>query len=196
MPVDYAKIYAAALLVSVTFNMPVANAQSSEPQAVRGAVAALPPVRVQAQVVAVNAGANSVTIKGPHGEVEEVAIDPAIADVSKLHVGDMLDIAYQHALLLQLDKTRGSGIRERVDTSAAVPASEGRTAMVHRVDVIATVQQVDRKKRVIVLRGPTRTVRLDVSPGIDIDHVKAGDSVRAVFEAAVAVQVQPRAAAQ
>ncbi|MFC0694868.1 hypothetical protein [Paraburkholderia humisilvae] len=177
-------------------NIPLAHAQSSDAQPVHGAMAALAPIRVQAQVVAVNSGANSVTIKGPRGEVEEVAVDPAIADVSKLRVGDMLDIAYQHALLLQLDKTRGSGIRERVDTSAAIPASAGRTAAVHRVDVIATVQRVDRKKRIIVLRGPTRTVQLDVSPDIDISHVKAGDSVRAVFEAAVAVQVQPRAAAQ
>src|SRR5262245_36523937 len=127
MPIDYAKVYAAALLVSVALNIPAANAQSSEPQAVRGAVAALPPVHVQAQVVAVNPDANSMTIKGPRGEVEEVAVDPAIADLSKLHVGDMLDIAYQHALLVQLDKTRGSGIRERVDTSAAIPASQGRT---------------------------------------------------------------------
>src|SRR5262245_42503467 len=148
MPIDYAKMCATTLLLSGMFYVPLADAQSSEPQAVRGAVAAMPPVRVQAQVVAVNAGANSVTIKGPHGEVEEVAVGSAGGDVSGARVGGMLDSAYQRTLLLQLDKTRGSGIRERVDTSAAIPASGGRTAMVHRVDVIATVQKVDRKKRV------------------------------------------------
>jgi hypothetical protein len=196
MPVDHGKIGVAAILVLGMFGSPLAHAQSSDAQPAQGAVAVLEPVRVQAQVVAVNPGANSVTIKGPRGDVEDIAVDPAIADVSKLRVGDVLDIAYQHALLLRLVKTGGSGIRQRVDTTAAMPASEGRTAAVHRVDVIATVQRVDRKKRIIVLRGPTRTVQLAVSPGIDIGHVKAGDSVHAVFESAVAVQVQPRAAAQ
>ncbi|CAB3769696.1 hypothetical protein [Paraburkholderia solisilvae] len=196
MPVDHGKIGAVAILVLGMSGSPLAHAQSSAAQPPQGAVAVLDPVRVQAQVVAVNPGANSVTIKGPRGDVEDIAVDPAIADVSKLHVGDVLDIAYQHALLLRLDKAGGSGIRQRVDTTAAIPASEGRTAVVHRVDVIATVQRVDRKKRIIVLRGPSRTVQLSVSPGIDIGHVKAGDSVHAVFESAVAVQVQPRAAAQ
>jgi Cu/Ag efflux protein CusF len=202
MPVDYRKFCAAALLAAGLSGTLPARAQSSDAQAAQGAqgaqgaVAMLPPVRVQAQVVAIDPGANSVTIKGPRGDVDEVTVDPAVADVSKLRVGDVLDIAYQHALLLRLDKTSGSGIRQRIDTEAAIPASQGRTAAVHRIDVIATVQKVDRKKRIIVLRGPSRTVQLTVSPDIDISHVKVGDSVHAVFETAVAVQVQPRTAAQ
>ncbi|SMG61494.1 hypothetical protein [Paraburkholderia susongensis] len=162
-----------------------AAAPASEPQAV-GAVALL---HVQARVVAIDSATNSVTLRGPRGGEDTFDVNPQAADVSKLHIGDIVNIAYKKAVLIGVDKLAPSGIRKRVDTQVTQPAANGVVASARRVEVVATVRKLDRKNRTITLRGPTRTETLDVSPDVALDQIKVGDSVRAVFVAAVAASV-------
>jgi Cu/Ag efflux protein CusF len=160
-------------------------ASAPAPQAV-GAAALL---RIQAQVVAIEPDSNSVTLRGPRGNLAVLDVNPVVADVKKLQVGDIVNIAYQKAVLIGVDKLAARGIRQRIDTELAQPASEGVVVAAHRVEVVATVQKIDRKHRTITLRGPTRTETLDVAPDIALDKLKVGDSVRAVFVAAAAASV-------
>jgi Cu/Ag efflux protein CusF len=160
-------------------------ASAPPPQAV-GAAALL---RIQAQVVAIEPDSNSVTLRGPKGNLAVIDVNPAVADVKKLQVGDVVTIAYQKAVLIGVDKLAARGIRQRIDTEVTQPAANGVVAAAHRVEVVATVQKIDRKHRTITLRGPTRTEVLDVAPEISLDKLKVGDSVRAVFVAAAAASV-------
>ncbi|SIT46967.1 conserved exported hypothetical protein [Paraburkholderia ribeironis] len=163
----------------------VAQEAASAPQAV-GAAALL---HVQARVVEIDPDSNSVTLLGPRGGLSVIEVNPEVADVKKLHVGDILNIAYHKSVLIGIDKLATSGIRQRIDTEIAQPASGGVVASARRVEVVATVQKVDRKHRTVTLRGPTRTETLDVAPDISLDELKVGDSVRAVFVSAVAAVV-------
>ncbi|RKT22314.1 hypothetical protein B0G69_5769 [Paraburkholderia sp. RAU2J] len=164
-------------------------AMAQEPASVPQAVGAAALVRVQARVVAIDAESNSVALRGPRGNVEIVDVNPELADVKKLHVGDIIDIAYKKAVLIGVDKVATSGIRQRIDTQLAQPASGGVVTSARRVEVVATVQKIDRKRHSVTLRGPTRTETLDVAPDVSLAGVKVGDSVRAVFVAAVAASV-------
>jgi Cu/Ag efflux protein CusF len=146
-------------------------------------------LHIQAQVVAIEPDSNSVTLRGPQGNLAVLDVNPAVADVKKLQVGDVVNIAYHKAVLIGVDKLAARGIRQRIDTELAQPASDGAVAVAHRVEVVATVQKIDRKHRTITLRGPTRTETLDVAPEIALDKLKVGDSVRAVFVIAVAASV-------
>jgi Cu/Ag efflux protein CusF len=172
-------------LVFATAYPAMAQDPASAPQAV-GAAAL---VRVQARVVAIDADSNSVTLRGPGGNLEVVDVNPELADVKKLHVGDIVNIAYQKAVVISVDKLATSGIRQRVDTQVAQPASGGVVVSARRVEVAATVQKIDRKRHTVTLRGPRRTETLDVAPDIPLDKLKVGDSVRVVFVAAVAASV-------
>jgi Cu/Ag efflux protein CusF len=116
-------------------------------------------------------------------------VNPDVADVKKLQVGEILNIAYQKAVLIGVDRLASNGIRQRVDTELAQPASGGVVASARRVEVVATVQGIDRKHRTITLRGPTRTETLDVAPQVALEQIKVGDSVRAVFVTAIAASV-------
>ncbi|WP_118179964.1 hypothetical protein [Paraburkholderia phosphatilytica] len=60
--------------------------------------------------------------------------------------------------------------------------------------MLATVLKIDPVKRQVTLRGPQQTETLDVSPDIALDQLKVGDTVRADFVSAVAVQVQSHVA--
>jgi Cu/Ag efflux protein CusF len=178
-----------ALAVSVAAAGPALaqdNAASAPEQRAIGAAALL---HVQARVVAVDPATNSVTLRGPQGGEETFDVNPQAADVSKLHVGDIVTIAYKKAVLVGVDKLAPNGIRQRIDTEVTQPAANGVVASARRVEVVATVRKIDRKKRTITLRGPSRTETLDVAPEIPLEKLKVGDSVRAVFMSAIAASV-------
>jgi Cu/Ag efflux protein CusF len=177
---------ALAILLATACPAVAQEAASGPAPQVVGAAALL---RVQARVVEIDPASNSVTLRGPRGNLAVIDVNPAVADVKKLRVGDIVSIAYQKAVLIGVDKLATSGIRSRLDTQLAQPASGGVVASARRVEVVATVQKVDRKRRTVTLRGPTRTETLDVAPDISLDDIKVGNSVRAVFVAAAAASV-------
>jgi Cu/Ag efflux protein CusF len=177
---------ALAILLATACPAVAQEAASGPAPQVVGAAALL---RVQARVVEIDPASNSVTLRGPRGNLAVIDVNPAVADVKKLRVGDTVNIAYQKAVLIGVDKLATSGIRSRLDTQLAQPASGGVVASARRVEVVATVQKVDRKRRTVTLRGPTRTETLDVAPDISLDDIKVGNSVRAVFVAAAAASV-------
>ncbi|SAL48357.1 hypothetical protein AWB70_03863 [Caballeronia cordobensis] len=176
---------ACAALAFTAAGSALAQDAASGPDA-RGAAAV---VQVQARVVGIDPVTNSVSLQGPQGRVAEVAVNPEIGDVKKLKLGDIVNIDYRAALLVRVSKVKSDGIRQRIDTEAAIPASGGVMAQARVVEVIGTIERIDAKKRSVTLRGPSRTVTLDVAPDVSLAGLKAGDAVHAKFESATAVQV-------
>jgi hypothetical protein len=146
-------------------------------------------VHAQVHVVAIHPATNSVTLRGPYGHLADVDVNPQLADVKKLRVGDRLNVAYQQALLLHADKVTTRGVRERIETTVAMPASAGYASSAHRVQIVATVLKIDRKSRMVTLRGPKHQQVLRAAASVPLHELKVGDSVRAEFVSAAAVEV-------
>jgi Cu/Ag efflux protein CusF len=146
-------------------------------------------IRTKATVVGIDLDARSATLHSIGGRTFDVTVSPEVGDLGKLRVGDKVDIAYQASLLIHADKVKSNGIRERVDTNAVLPASGGVAASAHTVQVLATIEKVDMKRRLVTLRGPLRTVTIEVAPDVPLAGLKVGDSVRAELSTATAVQV-------
>jgi len=142
-----------------------------------------------ATVVGIEPTVNGVTLRRASGEFVNVDVNPNVGDVRRLALGDKLDITYTRALLLRAEKIGSEGIRSRVDTETTTPAVKGATTTIHRVQVVATVVSVDPANQELVLRGPTRTVILQMSSGVLLENLKAGDDVRAEYVESTAVQV-------
>ncbi|MGA7814943.1 hypothetical protein [Caballeronia sp.] len=142
-----------------------------------------------ATVIGIDKAANSVTLRGASGRVATIAVNPEVGDVSKLEIGDKLNIEYRNALLIHADKVKSNGIRERIEDSATVPVTAGATSTARRILVLATIQKIDVKKRLVTLRGPDQTHVFDAAPDVKLAGLKVGDSVRAEFESATAVQI-------
>ncbi|MCC8397203.1 hypothetical protein LJ656_32005 [Paraburkholderia sp. MMS20-SJTR3] len=183
------KAIAVALTLTAATAGPALAQQNPAPGTEQQAVGAAALLHVQARVVAIDPATNSVTLMGPEGGVETFDVNPQAADVSKLRIGDLVTIAYKKAVLIGVDKLAARGIRQRIDTELTQPAANGVVASARRVEVVATIRQIDRKNRTITLRGPTRTETLDVSPEVALERLKVGDSVRAVFVSAAAASV-------
>ncbi|WP_321955703.1 hypothetical protein [Paraburkholderia bannensis] len=181
-----------AMLTALAISVPLYAQTASAPDAAASApVGVLQTGEVQtvAKVVSVDPATNSATLRGPQGKQVTVAVDPAVGDVSKLAPGDQVNIVYKEALLLRADKVDTKGIRARVETTAEVPASGGVVATARSVQVVATVQKIDRKHRKVTLRGPTRTVVVGVPQDVPLEKLKVGDNIRADYVGATAVEV-------
>jgi hypothetical protein len=164
-------------------------AQDNAPDAVQTALGSADVVHAQVRVAAINPTTNTVTVRSSRGALADVDVNPAIADVGRLRVGDRLNVAYQQAILVHVDKLATKGLRERVETTVAIPASAGFVSSAHRVRVVATVEKIDRKSRMVTLRGPRHRQMLRASNAIALDELKVGDSVRAEFVSAAAVEL-------
>jgi Cu/Ag efflux protein CusF len=181
-----AAIVRAGLVAALAASYPaLAQNAASGPDAVGAATV----MQVQARVVGIDPATNSVALRGPAGRIVEVAVNPEVGDVKKLRIGDAVNIQYRNAIVVRATKVASNGIRERIDTEAVIPASGGVAAKARTVQVIATVQKVDAKKRLVTLRGPQRTEVFEVAPDVSLEGLKAGDTVRAEFVSATAVQV-------
>jgi hypothetical protein len=162
----------------------------SDANAGQRALAQAEMVHAQVRITAIYPATNSVTLRGPHGNLADVDVNPAIADVRKLRVGDRLNVAYQQALLLKIDKVATKGVRERIETTTAIPADAGGYASsARRVQVVATVLKIDRKSRMVTLRGAKHRQLLRAADTIPLGELKVGDSIRAEFVSAVVVEL-------
>ncbi|MCC8394709.1 copper-binding protein [Paraburkholderia sp. MMS20-SJTR3] len=182
----------AALMLAVAAMVQPAAAQDDLASAARGVLSAVPPVHMTAEIVAIDAGNRSLTLKGPHGDVAIVLVSQQVAGFEQLKIGDRVDVLYRNALLTKVEKTAGAGkgIRERADRQSITPASGGYEAA-RQTEVLATVQKIDRNERRVTLRGASQTQTYEAAPGVDLSGLKVGDTVHAAFVSAAAVQVTP-----
>jgi Cu/Ag efflux protein CusF len=187
----------AALMVAAFAAAQPAWAQDAMANAAQGVVSAVEPVHVKAQIVGIDPGTRTLTLKGPGGNAVVVLVSQQVAGFDQLKIGDRVDVLYKNALLVKAEKVTGKdkGVRARVDTQVYAPASGGFESA-RQVEVLATVQKIDRKKRLVTLRGAYQTQTLQVGPDVDLKDVKVGDTIHAVFVSAAAVQVSPQDTAQ
>ena len=143
----------------------------------------------KAVVIAIDTGRNSITLLEDNGEPYDVMVDRSIGDVGNLRLGDTVSATFSRALLLRADKSGSSGIRERVDKGFTSGPSLRSSLSLYRVEAVTTVVAVDRDRRLLTLRGPTRSVVLQASSESLLDGLQPGDSVRVDYVEATAVQI-------
>ena len=154
--------------------------------------------RVVATVEAVDAAKGHVTLKGPKGNILDLAVGPEVRNLAQLKIGDKVVVRYIEALTLTLKKD-GKELRSSKSTSDAVRSAPGALpggAVAEHVKVTADVIAVNAKAHTVRLRGPQQTVDLYVEDPKQLKLVKVGDQVEAEYTEAVALTVEPVAAAK
>jgi Cu/Ag efflux protein CusF len=161
--------------------------------AIQSALAA-PPKHFTARIIGIDSGARTVTLKGAKGRVVPAVVGKQVTNFDTLKIGDRVDVLFKDALLLKAVKTsaKDDGLRKRVDTTVLAQASDASGfGAAREVEIIATVQSINRKNKTITLRGPWHTDTFDLTPELAADKLKAGDTIHAVFVSATAVEITP-----
>jgi hypothetical protein len=189
----------ASLLITCALALPAAAfAQSA---AVTAATAAAPGARgaagevtVRARFVEIDKVARTATLRGPNGHLTTVAVPADVKNFDQVNVGDTLLIRHVMAVAARLEPATASGIRERVESNAVAKAPAGGApgvGAVRTVEVLAVIEDLDRKARTATLRGVHRTVRVSVPETVDMSKIKVGGEVRAVITEAMVLAVEP-----
>lgn len=166
-------------------------AKDSQP----GKVTLVGAARVSAKVEAIDKATRQVTLKGPEGKTLVVTAGPEVKNFDQIKVGDAVVARYVESLTLELKKG-GAGVRERTESSGAAAAKPGERpagVAMREVRVTGDVIAVDAKKRTVKVKGPKRTVELDVQDPEQFKLIKVGDQIEATFVEAVALSVEPAA---
>lgn len=154
-------------------------------------------VSVVGEVTAVDLANRVVTLKGPRGNISEMLVHDQVKNLDQVKVGDRVRLTYRVGVALALVKG-GDGIREKVESQAAVraaPGAEPGAAAVKTTTVVANVEAVNAKKKIVTLKGPEgKVVDVRVNDPQVMKDVKVGDQVAAKVTESVAVRVQHVAA--
>jgi Cu/Ag efflux protein CusF len=148
---------------------------------------------ITATVESIDVAQRQVALKGPDGKLVDLGVSPDVRNLEQVKVGDSVKVAYLDSLSLELKKD-GKALRSATSSSGGARAPEGeRPAGIvgEKITVIADVIAVNPKKHLVTLRGPNRTVELNVSDPKQFKLIKVGDQVEAVYTQALALSVEP-----
>lgn len=194
-------IATAALLLS-PFAV-AAQEPAAQPAVAQGLVAVAPgqfagivEARVTLAVEAIDQAGRTIVLKDTKGEQSKFVVGDQVKNFAQIKVGDLVVISYSQELLMTLRKGGGQ-LRERIDSGQQGTAAPGQMPGAFEskeVAFIADVQQVDRKKGTVTLRGALRTVTLKIKDPKQLKMISKGDQVEGVFSEAMAVAVVPAGA--
>ena len=165
-------------------------AVASEP----GKAAIVSAVEISAQVVAIDKGTRTVTLKGPKGNVVDIVAGEQVKNFDQIKLGDLVVARYAQALTLELRKTRAASGEAVVKEEAAKAKAGDKPAVAgaRSITLLADVVGVDPKASTITLKGPKgNEVTLDVRNPEQFKVVKKGDQVEVTYTEALALSVEP-----
>lgn len=145
-------------------------------------------------VTKVDQKARTVTVRGPRGNLQTLAVPKESQNLDKVKPGDRFKITYAEAAVIALTKggEPSASVSETVNL-APKGAKPGGFA-VRTQQISAVVDAIDYKNRYVALRGPKgNTLALPVSEQVkDFDKVMVGDKVTIAYTEALAVEMVPQ----
>ncbi|HTH61241.1 MAG TPA: hypothetical protein VL689_13910 [Paraburkholderia sp.] len=150
--------------------------------------------KVTATVEKIDAATRTVTLKRHDGKVVDIQLGPEARNFDQLKVGDVVTAVYQEALTLSLKKG-GNGQTSMQETPSIERSAVGEKPggkVAREVKVTANVVAVDERAHTVTVKGPEGGLMdLQVNDPAQLQNVKPGDQVEAVYTEALAISVKP-----
>jgi hypothetical protein len=153
-------------------------------------------VEVRATVTAINLKDRLVTLKGPQRSVT-VYVDKKIPNLSKVKIGDEVDVDYYEALAIELDQSGATPVGVQVKEGVSLPTSSTSNVGVaaRQVTLTSKIFVVNRGDNSVTFEGPDgyyRWVKVkDPELQTYLRKLKYGDTIRISYTEALAVGFEP-----
>jgi len=136
-----------------------------------------------------------VTLKGPDGNSVQVAVSDSVKNFPQMKKGDVVNVGYYESLALAIAKP-GETLTPTSRSQAIATRPEGQkpgAAAVSVTDTTATVEDIDRDKREVTLKGMDgKIAKVLVDPSVgNLQRIKKGDQITATYTEALAISVEP-----
>ncbi|MCZ6757115.1 MAG: hypothetical protein O7C39_02430 [Bacteroidetes bacterium] len=150
-------------------------------------------VVITAEVVAIDRVDRTVALLGPGGNVVEVEVGHEARNFDQIKLGDRVKVKYYESVALYVGKKgQKPGATAGLVAARSSKGDKPAVLVVEAVDVSATVQTIDKKKRTLTLKRPDGklvTTKVDKSVKA-FDTLKVGDSIHARITEAIAISVE------
>jgi Cu/Ag efflux protein CusF len=148
---------------------------------------------IKATVEDIDYQKREVSLKGPDGNIVHFAVSDAVKNFPQMKKGDVVSIGYYESLALAIAKPGETlPATSRSEAMAARPAGQKPGAAAMAVtDTTATVEDIDRDKREVTLRGMDgQLFKVVADPSVgNLTRIKKGDEIKATRTEALAISV-------
>ncbi len=148
---------------------------------------------ITALIVGIDKQDRTLTLIGSEGNVNHFEVGDEVRNFDQIKVGDHVKIGYHESVALYFGEhgTQPESDAGLVVARAPKGAKPGGFA-IGAIDVSAMVQEIDRDKRTVTLKGHhghSTTVKVDKSMK-EFDKLSVGDLIHARFTEAIAISVE------
>ena len=149
---------------------------------------------LKATVEAIDYDKREVTLKGPEGKSARFAVSDAVKNFPQMKKGDEVNIGYYESIALAIAKP-GETLPATSRSEALATRPPGQKpggAAVSVTDTTATVEDIDRDKREVTLKGVDgNLIKVWVDPSVgNLQRIKIGDQITASRTEALAISVE------
>jgi hypothetical protein len=180
------KVAACSILASLAL-LAQAPAQGQE----KDRAVAVDEVDMIVTVVEVDPSARTVVMKGPNGNLMDVAVPPESQNLDQVHPGSKFKVRYLQAVAVSLAKggpvTSSSSRSVQMAPKGDVPG--GTISTVRQMS--GNVEAINHESRLVSLRGPQgRLLIFTVDDSVQgLDQVQAGDVISVEYAESVAMRM-------
>jgi Cu/Ag efflux protein CusF len=156
-----------------------------------GQAAAAVTTTASGTIKGVDTKTRTVTIVGDGGKEVSIVAGPEVKNFAQLAIGQRVNAEYVQTLTLELKPGSKEPVSRTVEaaTGGAETGKLPAGVIGARVRIVAEVVAVDDETQTVTLKGPERTVDLELDDPEQFALVKVGDRVEAVYVEATAVSV-------
>jgi hypothetical protein len=151
------------------------------------------PVEAVVTVTKVDRKGRTVTIRGPAGNLQTLAVPTEAKNLDQVKPGDRFRMTYAEAAAVALTKggKAQAGIEEMV--SLAPKGARPGGYKVRTFNVSGVVEAIDYKRRQVSVRGPKgNIVSLPVSGEVkNLESVSVGELITVIYSEALAMEMVP-----
>ena len=151
-------------------------------------------VKVNATIANIDQSNRHLILKLPDGDTVRLKASDAVSNFDKLKKGDKATVEYYESVAISLAKSDQEVAPAAAAEATLVPkdATNPEEMKVASMEVSATIEDIDKDKHEIKLKGPAgRSFKVKVDPSKqDISELKKGDKIVITYTEGLAVSAQ------
>jgi hypothetical protein len=151
-------------------------------------------ITATATVQAIDLEKRIVTLKGPKGNVFDLAVSEEARNLPQVKVGDEVKVKYYESIAVRLLKPGETPVpaQEAAVLDRAKPGEKPSGMVGHQVTITATIEAINTKKQMVTLKGPDgKSFTAKAQDPKRLASVKVGDDVVITYTEALAIAVEP-----
>lgn len=147
-----------------------------------------------AKVISIDKKKRTIRVRDENGEELTMNVGPDIRNFDQIKKGDSIHVSYLESLAWELKKGSDQPITvtETSDIERAAPGQKPGGLVRNKVTATGVVTSVDMAKKHVTVKGPRRSVVLQVPKTEVLNKIKVGDKIEATYTEALAISIKPQ----